>query len=118
MRKKQAPRSLDKVWSECLTMWRWIASKRKSGCRIAVDVLKKQWLTEHHYGKTRNNCFFCNYVRKETSDDECGNCPGQHIDGNFDCRRGMYHFWDRPVAFYAELRRLNRIRLAAKRSRK
>ena len=118
MRKKQAPRSLDKVWSECLTMWRWIASKRKSACGLAVDVLKTQWLTKHQYGRVRYNCFFCNYVRKGSDDTACINCPGRQIDGSFDCRRGSYHFFNRPAEFYAELRRLNWIRLAEKGSQK
>lgn len=100
-------RTLNQTWTLCLWMWRSIAknwNKRKS-----VDCQKKLWLKQNGFGKTKilADCFFCDFVGNKSF---CPTCPGKLVDSRFSCTRESYNYQLKPVEFYAELLRLNRIR--------
>jgi len=88
-------------------MWRQIA-KEWDGT-IKVGYLKKKWLKENGFD-TRSltaGCFFCDYTKHGIG---CEACPGRLVDFDFNCEDNAYHFFRRPVEFYRELLRLNKIR--------
>ncbi len=106
--------SLDKTWTECLRMWKWIARQKKRGSKKAVVVLKHLWMAEHHPNlEIGTDCFFCNYANNY-----CWRCPTRKIDPDFSCMRSGYHYRTKPTKFYAKLVALNKIRLSRKRSKK
>lgn len=100
-------RTLNQTWILCLRMWRWI-SKEWPKSELDVCGLKERWLEANGFKYSiSNSCFFCDFA-----EDECFQCPGQLIDSHFSCMNPKYDYDDKPVAFYKELLRLNRIRKA------
>ena len=107
--------TLDETWTLCMKSWRWIARKIKQDSSLDVEDLKAEWLEAHTKDKLDNNCYFCEYNKQrggcstldESSD--CPHCPGQLVDPEFSCDNKLYHYEERPLAFYAELRRLHKI---------
>ena len=105
-------RTLNQTWVLCLRMWRWIAKVWQTPRYRRYDVyeLKKIWLEKSGFRNSsmRGSCFFCDYKKDNGCCSEA--CPGAVVFSGFNCCNYNYHYGDRPVAFYAELLRLNRIR--------
>ena len=115
MKKK---RTLNQTWVLCLRMWRWIAKVWQTPRyrQYNIKKLKKIWLRKNGFPKSclRGDCFFCehkNICGRDFCDD---GCPGSFVDPDFNCCNSDYHYADKPVEFYKELLRLNRIRKAEK----
>lgn len=107
MKKK---RTLNQTWVLCLRMWQWIAKVWVEGMDVVdISVLKVQWLRDNKLTMTSaSDCFFCDYCCV------CSYCPGALVDDSFRCGNEDYNFKTKPVEFYKELLRLNRIRKAKK----
>jgi hypothetical protein len=107
--------SLEKTWTECLRMWKWIAKEKKKDRKLIISELKTIWLTKNHYkpNSILKDCFFCN-----RAPGDCTICPGKEIDPFFNCKNDDYCYFSNPLAFYAKLVSLNKIRLARKRKAK
>lgn len=116
--------NLEKTWSECLRMWRWIAETKTKETRWGifspVSRLKVTWLECNNYidndKDLLNECFFCNYAdthRGQVEPGECENCPAQTVDETFNCC-GYPSFNNKPVEFYELLVELNKKRLSKK----
>ncbi len=107
--------SLEKTWTECLRMWKWIAGQAKKGRTNGTRALKAEWCEKHNYKlyEIQHNCFFCQYdtTRKRA----CQSCPARQIERGFHCSDEEYCWRDNPLAFYAKLVELNKIRRKAKR---
>jgi hypothetical protein len=92
-------------------MWKWIVEQLEAGSTRSVDGLKRDWvyankadwLSDHGY------CHFCAYAT-----DGCSDCPGKLVEIGFHCIGTTYAHDVFPRLFYAELKRLNKIRLAKK----
>ena len=114
--------TVDETWELCLKMWKWISRQckgRSEGwCRKNVDLLKRQWLVTNGFtvGDIENDCFFCEYATSGL--DSCRSCPTKAIERNSHCMNSENHFEIIPRKFYAELRRLNKIRLTRLESNK
>ncbi len=111
MKKK---RTLNQTWVLCLRMWRWIAKVWQTPRyrRYGVIDLKMIWLRKNRFRYIRADCFFCGY---KGSDLRCdSNCPGSLVNSEFSCCSDDYHYEDKPIEFYKELLRLNRIRKVKK----
>ncbi len=105
--------TLEKTWTYCLSMWRWIAAQRKAGDNRIVWYLKRAWMENNDFENISECCFFCEYdfyLGKES----CDSCPARKIDKNFYCENTEYHWCNDPIKFYNELVSLNRKRLAMK----
>ena len=110
--------TINGTWENCLAMWKWISrqclGKGVDWCTENVNLLKKRWLFENGFtvGDMENNCFFCEYdtIRR----DSCQDCPIKRIEKAFHCVDSARNYETHPRKFYAELRRLNKIRLAKK----
>lgn len=115
--------SLEKTWTECLRMWEDIAAEirkliKKGAENIDYDVeeLKYDWLEQDGYepDNIQAQCFFCDYQRKHAKTGfehvYCSRCPAKKIDKNFCCDNDDYDYQNNPLAFYAKLVELNRIR--------
>lgn len=102
--------TLDETWRLCISMWRWIAKKKREGTREDAGWLKTVWLQKHKFGDTFvvYNCFFCDY----DVDHKCGckSCPGTKVDKEFYCQNLSYHWHYKPITFYNKLVSLNRKR--------
>jgi len=114
--------TLDETWVLCLWMWKWIASKIRKDPSLGVESLKAEWVEAHGYedeGLT-SNCFFCDYAQKHYRGDMCNcpSCPARKIDPDFDCMGGEYSYTEHPLEFYAEIRRLNNIRLKRRKAKR
>ena len=111
--------NLDETWKLCLQVHRHIAKKIKENSRLDAYDLKNTWLVGHKkYKWIHHGCFFCEYTYQHFGVDnhngiDC-KCPAKKIDKTFDCFTEAYRYNRRPVAFYKELVRLNKIRLAKK----
>ncbi len=105
-------RTLNQTWTLCLRMWRWIA-KVWTPDGPHIFVLKDRWLNENGFSEESIfcNCFFCQF-QKEIGG--CSQCPGKLINPSFSCYDVAYIYQIKPVKFYQELLRLNRIRKAEK----
>lgn len=106
--------TLNKTWTECLRMWKWIAKVWKEG--MSVDDLKIEWMEKHGYGRyqVQMRCFFCQYAFNgdDLSFGGCDSaCPGKLVNKRFDCRNSTYHWLHHPKAFYRKLLALNKKRL-------
>ena len=103
--------TLNETWAECLKMWKWIARQKRKGDINEVSFLKERWLEGNGYcaDNVVNYCFFCEYVDKR--DKGCSLCPGRKIDPRFSCSNSDYDYFDEPILFYKEIKRLNNIRL-------
>lgn len=104
--------TLNQTWTLCLRMWRWIAKVWQTKGYKGMDVhdLKRMWLREHGFESSliRAHCFFCDY---KGIFGYCHRaCPGALVNPDFNCMEYNYDFENRPVEFYKELLRLNRIR--------
>ena len=97
-------RTLNQTWVLCLRMWRSIAKEWREG--TDVFILKVEWIRKNGFRphEVGGNCFFCDYT------ESCSTCPGKLVDDSFHCESPEYHYERNPIAFYAELLRLNRIR--------
>lgn len=96
-------RTLNQTWTLCLRMWRWIAKNK--GRTVKCYRLKAKWLRVNGFKYVVADCFFCDFAQNN-----CKRCPGKLVDPNFDCGSSDYCYSKKPVAFYKELLRLNRIR--------
>jgi hypothetical protein len=84
-----------------------------------VEELKRVWVEKHGIEdyEIKDNCFFCEYTAKWSPKSlrgpfVCRLCPARKIDKTFDCCYvEEYHYEEDPLAFSAEIHRLNRIRL-------
>ena len=110
--------TLDMAFDLCLEQWDWVKAEIEAGSRPFVCKLKKQWCKENGYEDVRSVCFFCEYAVHQHSriaPRRCVNCPGRLVDPEFHCCiQDEYHYYDNPLAFHAELVRLNKIRLELK----
>lgn len=113
--------SLDKTWTECLRMWKWVAGQIKKDSLPLFDVkdLKEKWLNTHGYKNKSisRDCFFCEYADHKHG---CStSCPALEIDEKEwevdGCCNYRWHYEHKPLAFYAKLVELNKIRLSHKR---
>ena len=109
--------TLDMAWDLCLEQWDWIKAEKEAGSLLSVEGLKRQWCEENGFEDIYYNCFFCEYANQQPRIDfdspRCDNCPGCLVDPEFDCNK-EYHYEYNPLAFHAELVRLNNIRLGLK----
>ena len=107
-------RTLNQTWVLCLRMWRWIAKVWQTPRyrRYGVVKLKEIWLKESSFRYIRADCFFCDYKGSDLRCDKA--CPGALISFSFSCTDEEYSYEEKPVEFYKELMRLNRIRKAKK----
>ena len=103
--------TLNKSWKLCLEQWGSIFRRKKNGSKSDVGVLKDEWCRKNGY-KIQNSCFFCGY--DEQRRDTCEFCPGRKVDKTFHCKNKEYDFYNKPFDFFAELKRLNKIRLGKK----
>lgn len=109
--------TLDKTWTECLRMWRWIPQQKGD-----IDDLKESWLRNKGYDYDNDfldhDCFFCEYnIQRGGNGEDCEYCPGKKIDKSFNCCNDDYYYRLERLAFYNKLRSLNRKRLAKKKER-
>jgi hypothetical protein len=111
MKKK---RTLNQTWVLCLRMWRWIAKVWQTPRyrRYDVIVLKDMWLRKNGFRYIRADCFFCDYKGSDLCCDQA--CLGSLVNPEFNCCNDDYNYVHKPVEFYKELLRLNRIRKAKK----
>ena len=102
-------RTLNQTWVLCLGMWQWIA-KVWTPDGTKIYKLKTQWVINNGFRdfEIYGNCFFCDLAVS------CEECPGRLVDPDFSCHTPDYSYEEKPVAFYKELLRLNRIRKAKK----
>ena len=106
--------TLDMAWDLCLNQqWDWIKAEIEAGSLLSVEGLKGQWCRENGFDGVHGCCFFCEYS-KQFWGSGCDNCPGRLVDPEFSCCHSEYHFENKPLAFHAELVRLNKIRLGLK----
>lgn len=116
--------TLDETWEQCLAMWKWISRRVGMSDDRDVEDLKMAWLLLNGYVLENsdgnkgacNDCFFCEYDNQrpgKSINNDCF-CPGRKVDKDFSCHNREYNHSDKPRAFYAELKRLNKIRLAGK----
>lgn len=112
--------SLDKTWELCLKQWKWIAGQVEKGNKDCVAQLKYQWFEVHNFcpNDLCGFCFFCERNEQSKSTVGCDNCPGRKVDKTFGCRNSQYNYSTEPLAFYAKLLELNKIRLAKKKKAK
>ena len=107
--------SVNETWELCLAKWKWISrqckSKSEKWCVKNVGSLKERWLTTNGFtvGDMENSCFFCEY--DALRQDSCMTCPAREIENTFHCISPENYYLARPRKFYAELKRLNKIRL-------
>ena len=103
--------SLDKTWTFCIRMAKWIAKEMQRDSSQYVGVLKEAYLAQNHPDlDLYNNCFFCDY--NDDDDNECETCPARLVDLGFHCENDAYSYDRRPADFHKELVRLNKIRKA------
>ena len=106
-------RTLNQTWVLCLRMWRSISKVWGIDRRKTIESMKRQWLKQNGFDKVKiiANCFFCDF---NTIKNDCPECPGKLVDSHFSCARESHNYMCKPVEFYKELLRLNRIRKAKK----
>ncbi len=106
--------SLDKTWTECIKMWRWIIKQHKKGAS-RIEILKQEYLRKHYPNKKiSSDCFFCNY----DSGGGCFHCPGVLVETSFNCENEETNWYSKPEAFLAKLLRLNAKRKRQRRKAK
>ena len=101
--------TLEKAWTECLRMWKWVAKHHDE--YVDINEAKLQWLYDNGYERfdVACRCFFCEYAGGPSM---CRQCPGELVDRSFDCDNPSYHHRIKPKAFYKKLVELNKIRRA------
>ena len=88
-------------------------------------MLKERWRQANGFvvhGDGEKDCFFCEYTYCNSGSDvdfvdnvtDCRLCPGRLVDKDFDCSNDEYEWDFKPVEFYKELLRLNKIRKGKK----
>ena len=88
-------------------MWRSIAKSKIEYPGQWVSTLKERWLRDNGFKNLVGDCFFCAAAAAANT---CDLCPGRLVDLSFSCSNENYSYAQKPVAFYKELLRLNRIR--------
>jgi len=109
--------TFDMAWDLCLKQWDWVKAQIEAGSKLSAITLKRQWCKENGFGGVHGYCFFCEYAVQQPRIDSfcfCDNCPGRLVDPEFYCNNKEYHYEYNPLAFHAELVRLNKIRLGLK----
>ena len=101
----------DKIWQECLRMWKWIIEQRTKHRQACIVALKTKWLRDHNYSPrfVRAQCFFCEKV-----ENDCHLCPGAKVNKRFKCFNVSYDWAHKPKAFYLKLLALNTKRKSKK----
>ena len=105
--------TLDMAFDLCLEQWDWIKAQIEACSKLSVERLKSQWCKENGFDGAPGYCFFCEYDKQFRGRD-CDKCPGCLVDPKFNCEQSEYHYYYKPLAFHAELVRLNKIRLELK----
>lgn len=97
------------VWKECLAMYKWVAA-RWLLTGAPVSKLKSGWLKAHRHKENmlRHDCFFCEYDKHREGG--CENCPAVLVDRDFSCGHEAHQWNKKPVEFYLEIVRLDKIR--------
>jgi hypothetical protein len=113
--------SVNETWEQCLAMWKWISRRcGDSETYLKVIRLKEEWLKKYKQDSGRDKCYFCMYDQThrtggfDNHSEHCHLCPGKAVDKGFHCESEEYLYSSKPRLFYAELKRLNKIRLAKK----
>lgn len=111
--------TLEKTWSKCLAMWRWIKKQLMINPDANIWTLKAQWLQQHDpSAKLPADCYFCKYQEahhyNRNDEGACSHCPGRMVDPQFICTCSDYAYDKNPVAFLHKLEQLNRIRKGGK----
>jgi len=114
MRAKKKQLTLDEAWDLCLEQWDWIKAEIEAGSLLSVEGLKGQWCRENGFDGVLGYCFFCEYAVQQFRGRDCDKCPGCLVDPEFSCCNDEYDYEYKPLAFHAELVRLNKIRLGLK----
>lgn len=115
--------TVNETWELELAMWKWVSrqckGKSKEWCRLKGERLKGErlkgeWLVANGYKEDNvdHRCFFCDRCPKSTHDGILCMCPAKKVDKEFNCMTEPYWHSKNPRLFYAELKRLNKIRLA------
>ncbi len=105
-------KALDRSWTNCLRMWKWISENLPDGFSKAskeikdfiIDHLKQDWLKNNKFvRKILHDCFFCDYDNKHGK--KCDNCPAvlAHPECPFRCTDKRYNYAYEPILFYKEL---------------
>ena len=117
---KQRTTKLDTCWTNCMSMWRWVAKMVKAGDKRSIDDLKTEWLKAHGFKDINSDCFFCHYAAQvdPNNDKECQVCPAYKVDKKFNCSNITYSYQTRPIAFYNKLRSRHRLYLKQRRAGK
>ena len=106
---------LDRNWSNCLRMWRWISENLPDGFlnlpydekESIIDNLKAIWLKKNRFtNPLSNDCFFCNYDKQHNTED-CQSCPAKLVDPNFHCSGKGHSYLENPLVFYKYILYLN-----------
>lgn len=128
----------DLIWKNCLKMWKYVARNIKSQLKkegfdyISPDFkpdfsyyyvvsdcvisLKDKWLVDNYSDSLLAECFFCEAAYSRCKLDNrkhgiCYYCPGRIVNSKFQCQNERYAWDKRPIEFYKELCRLNKLRL-------
>ncbi len=105
---------LDRSWTNCLRMWKWISENLPDGFSEAtndmkyfvIENLKSQWLQENGFFKwLPNDCFFCAYDEKHGNG--CASCPAGLVKKGFRCYDAPYHYAMKPIDFYQYINELD-----------
>jgi hypothetical protein len=113
--------TLDKTWTECIALWKKtiaLLDKYEGDVFIIKDLL----VGEKYI---KNDCYFCEYAQQHSGErtvpEICEHCPGAKAAGyapkeldNFWCEQLSIDWNSKPLKFYAELLRLNKLRLKKK----
>jgi hypothetical protein len=107
--------NLDQTWEQCLKMWKWVSEQVGAVSDLRVSALKGRWIEKNDPERVLDlsndgDCYFCLY----TDNGSCVECPAQLVEKSFHCCDECHYYATKPVAFYAELKRLNKIRLERK----
>lgn len=115
--------TLNQTWTECLILYEKVCREYKKSPNRKIYDIKRKLIGELGI---LNDCFFCEYGKQKTgydyADKICVACPGRIIakgkirdeQRNLWCGQHKIAFWRNPFAFFAELKRLNKIRLSRK----
>ena len=107
---------LDRSWTNCLRMWKWISGNLPEGFselrnnikRFIIEHLKTQWLKEYRFTKPLpNDCFFCAASMRFAEPEGCDGCPAVLVDREFCCMEDDFHYALDPINFYQRILKLN-----------
>lgn len=115
----------NETWEKCIAMWEWIVDHLgmedldlneydKTEMEDHVGNLKETYITDVlcYPDDLDADCFFCQAACEKSPDGMCcdDDCPGNAVDGTFNCCNPRYCYNKRPRAFLKELKRLDAIR--------